>query len=116
MKILLDENVARAIKDYLLGEGHEVSQIRPEGPLSLKNGAVYLKAKESFELFITNDRDFINPKSFPPNKTLGIVFLRVSMANPGNQVYGLKNLLAKESESTLKNRLTIVRLTDYQMK
>ena len=116
MKILLDENVASAIKNYLLEEDHEVAQIRPEGPLSLKNGAVYRKAQESFDLFITNDRDFLNPKNFPPTETLGIIFLRVSMANPNNQVYGLKNLFSKESELTLKNKLTVVRTTDYAIR
>ena len=116
MKILLDENVASAIKNYLSEQGHEVAQIRPESPLSLKNGEVYRKAKESFDLFVTNDRDFVNPKNYPPTKTLGIVFLRVSMSNPNNQVYGLKNLFTKESELTLKNKLTIVRLTNYEMR
>ena len=116
MKILLDENVASAVKNYLLEQWHDLAQIRPEGALSLKNGAVYQKVKESFDLFVTNDRDFLNPKNYPPTKTLGIVFLRVSMANPANQVYGLKGLFAKESESTLKDKLAVVRLTDYEMR
>lgn len=78
MKILLDENVAQAIKEYLESSGHHVSQVRPTG-LSLKNGAVYEKARDSFDLFVTNDRDFLKKSSFPPTINLGIIFLRVSM-------------------------------------
>lgn len=114
MKILLDENVAIDIYEYLLSSGHEVFHIRPEGPNSLKNGAVYKKAKESYDLFITNDRDFLKSTTFPPTKDLGVIYIRVSMAKPENQIQGLKNLFSKETAQTLKNKLTIVRLHDYE--
>ena len=115
MKILLDENVAQAIKSFIESAGHDVSHIRPKG-LSLKNGAVYQKAKESFDLFVTNDRDFLKKTAFPPTEKLGVIFLRVSMSNPENQVQALKNLFSNEIPDSLRNKLVIVRSNDYEFR
>lgn len=113
MRILLDENVAWAVMDFLIAAGHHVDHVKSIGG-GLKNGAVYGKAKQSYDLFITNDRDFLNPRDFPPTENLGIVFLQIKMAYPEKQVKALGDLLAKEPPESLKGNLILLRESGYE--
>ena len=108
MRILLDENVAWAILDLLTSLGHQVDHVKSIGG-GLKNGAEYRKAKESYELLISNDRDFLNPKDFPPTKNLGIIFLQIKMMYVQKQIEALKKLLEEESPERLKGNLILLR-------
>lgn len=80
----------------------------------LKNGAVYKKAKESYELLISNDRDFLNPRDFPPTKDLGIIFLQIKMMYFTRQIEALKELLEKESPESLKGNLILIKESGYE--
>ena len=116
MRVLLDENVALIVQRHLQSAGHHVERIGARKLAGVKNGEVYRFALKAFDLFITNDRDFLSPRTFPPSPTLGILFLRVSMAQPEQQVVALQRLLEAESLERLVGKLTIVRAREYEIR
>lgn len=116
MRVLLDENVALLVQEHLTASGHQVEHLASRSLKGLKNGEIYQLALQGFDLFITNDRDFLSPRTFPPTPQLGIIFLRVSMAKPQDQVSALQRLLDREPPERLRGQLTIVRTHDYEIR
>ncbi len=75
MKILPDESVPRKLK-YDFDKEHEVSSVREQGWLGKKNGVLLeLMSENSFELFITVDKNLQYQQNLEPIP-LTIVVLR----------------------------------------
>lgn len=115
MRILLDENIALSVQKALQGLGHQVDHIKTLGLGGIANGEVYEKALQGYHLFVTNDRHFLNSDIFPPRPALGIVFLRISMADPTKQSDALKTFLTIEPEVRFIGHLTIMRSDGFEI-
>ena len=60
MRILLDENMPRKLRDALVAEGHEVQSVRSLRLDGIDNGALYELAAREYDLCFTRDAEFAN--------------------------------------------------------
>ena len=56
MRVLLDENVDRLLKELLAGE-FEVQTVRERGWNGMRNGELLRAAEQEFDVFVTMDRN-----------------------------------------------------------
>ena len=101
MKLLLDENVDRRLAKPLSKAGHNVKVVEK----GTKNSALFLLAKKEKRILLTNDTEFSDDKLYPPDKTSGIILLRVFPDTFENQKKALLRLLGKFKESEFSGRL-----------
>lgn len=59
MRILLDENMPESIRLGLRDLGHEVDSVVSLGLIGLDNGRLYREVAQSYDLFLTKDRAFV---------------------------------------------------------
>ena len=76
-------------------------------PKGVKNGSVFALAIKTKRTLISGDKDFLNTALFPPDKTKGVIVIRVHPPNPANIVPLLERLLADISPKKLSGRLVI---------
>jgi predicted nuclease of predicted toxin-antitoxin system len=60
VRILLDENMPRKLRDALVAEGHEVDSVRSLRLDGIDNGALYEFAAREYDLCFTRDLEFAN--------------------------------------------------------
>lgn len=72
MRILLDENVPKRLKRFLLG--HDVLTVQKMGWRSLKNGALLDAADPLFDILLTIDKDMPHQQNLAGRK-ISIVVL-----------------------------------------
>jgi predicted nuclease of predicted toxin-antitoxin system len=60
VRILLDENMPRKLRDALVAEGHEVQSVRSLRLDGIDNGALYELAAREYDLCFTRDAEFAN--------------------------------------------------------
>jgi predicted nuclease of predicted toxin-antitoxin system len=60
VRILLDENMPRKLRDALTGEGHEVHSVRSLRLDGIDNGALYELAAREYDFCFTCDTAFAN--------------------------------------------------------
>lgn len=62
MRVLLDENVDRRLKQ-LFGEQHEVLTVPEQGWAGMKNGELLERAGQEFDVFVSTDRGIPNQQN-----------------------------------------------------
>ena len=76
MHIKLDENMPGSAARVLRAAGHDVDSVHEEG-LAGKNDEVLFRAvQENRRVLITLDRDFSDIRTYPPEKSWGVIVLR----------------------------------------
>jgi predicted nuclease of predicted toxin-antitoxin system len=60
VRILLDENMPRKLRDALIAEGHEVDSVRSLRMDGIDNGALYELAARAYDVCFTRDAAFVN--------------------------------------------------------
>ncbi len=60
MRILLDENLPRKLRDALVAEGHETDSVQSLRLAGIDNGALYKLAAREYDLCFTRDAEFAN--------------------------------------------------------
>jgi predicted nuclease of predicted toxin-antitoxin system len=69
VRILLDENMPRKLRDALIAEGHEVDSVRSLRMDGIDNGALYELAARDYDLCFTRTRhsriEFVNRWPLP---------------------------------------------------
>jgi predicted nuclease of predicted toxin-antitoxin system len=58
VRILLDENLPRKLRDALIAEGHEVHSVRSLRLDGIDNGALYELARREYDFCFTRDAEF----------------------------------------------------------
>jgi predicted nuclease of predicted toxin-antitoxin system len=76
MKIKLDHNLSRHLKDVLKAFGHDVDTAFDEGLARSTDREVLHEATEQGRILFTLDKDFLNLKTYPPKKHGGVVVFR----------------------------------------
>ena len=95
MRILLDEYVPRRLK-HEFGD-HEVRTVPEMGWAGTKNGALLQLAAESFDVFLTTDRNLTFQQNMAALR-LGIIVLRA----PSNDIGVLRPLTPSVLEALLR--------------
>jgi predicted nuclease of predicted toxin-antitoxin system len=99
VKIKLDENLSRHLKDPLTQLGHDVSTALEEGLLGKVDIEVGAAAKAEERMVFTLDLDFADLRKFPPGSHPGIVLFRPRSMGP-SAVNEFVSKFAKETDLT----------------
>lgn len=78
MKIKLDHNLSRQLRDTLGAFGHDVDTAFDEGLAAATDKELLHEASEQDRILFTLDKDFLNLKNYPPKGHAGIVVFRPS--------------------------------------
>ena len=76
MKIKLDHNLSRYLRETLKKFGHDVDTAFDEGLARATDKEVLHKASEQGRILFTLDVDFLNLKKYPPKDHSGVVVFR----------------------------------------
>lgn len=99
MKLLLDENLSAALKEYLLD--HEVTTVVEEGWKGFKNGNLLrLMIASEFDALITLDRQFRYQQNFEKHP-IPVIILRAG----GNDHNLLRKLMPQLNKLLRRRRL-----------
>jgi len=82
VKIKLDENLSRHLKDPLSQRGHDVSTALEEGLLGKVDVEVGAAAKSEDRMIFTLDLDFADLRKFPPGSHPGVILFRPRSMGP----------------------------------
>ena len=104
-RLLTDEMIHRDVVRMLIASGCDVLKC----PKGLKNGDVYQLAKREERFLITQDKDFSDPRRYPPSDTSGIVCVRVFPPTIANLLSGIKTFIHEKKPDDIKGRLIILK-------
>ena len=76
MKIKLDHNLSRHLRDKLEKFGHDVDTAFDEGLAGATDKEVLHEASTQARILFTLDTDFLNLKTYPPKNHGGVVVFR----------------------------------------
>ena len=107
MRFLVDENVRKEVIAFLREAGHDVMR----APRSTANGLLFALIQQESRILITHDKDFSNVKAYPPERTPGIMCLRVDPAINDVVIDALRRVLASVPAERLVGRLLLVEPT-----
>lgn len=82
MKFKLDENFGTSTQSIFQEAGHDVHTVYQEQLQGAVDQKIYQVCQEEQRCLVTLDLDFANVIRFPPNRTQGIVVIRMPK-NPG---------------------------------
>ena len=108
MKIKLDENFDLRLVPLLAAEGHDVDTVQSEGLAGSNDDTVYGTCCANGRVLLTLDLDFTNPFRFPPDKTEGIIVIRLRRQVLSAIQATLISALPQLKTETLKGMLWIV--------
>ena len=78
------------------------------GPKGLRNGSVYKLAKSENRALLTQDRDFMDSKRYPPKGTSGIVCIRVFPPTISNILNRMKAFVNETTPAKIEGKLTLL--------
>ena len=76
MKIKLDENLSRYLKDLLQAEGYDVETALDEGLKGRPDVEVGAAARHEGRILFTLDVEFVDLSKYPPGSHPGIILFR----------------------------------------
>ncbi len=103
MRLLVDENVRREVRDFLASFGSVKYVSR-----GASDTLVVRMAQVEHRILVTHDKDFINALAYPPEKYAGIVIVRIHPPNADIINGALSRLFAQYGEMELKGRIVIL--------
>ena len=77
MKFKLDENFGARTTDIFVQAGHDVHTVRQEGFEGATDEFIFKQCCNEERCLVTLDLDFANVLRFPPDRSSGIVVIRV---------------------------------------
>ncbi|HPA47444.1 MAG TPA: DUF5615 family PIN-like protein [bacterium] len=109
MKIKLDENLGKRIRECFAGEGHDTETVVSEGLSGEPDEVIFEHCSEERRVLVTLDRDFGNIMRFHPERLPGTVILAVPEAAGYELLVRLASQVAgRLKESRMRSMLWIV--------
>ena len=108
MKLLLDENLSQQHALELKMEGHDAVAVREVGLSGASDGEVLRFAVENGRVLVTLDADFANVMRFPPERTLGVIRLKVHPATEERIRQAVRRALLFHRNIDMTGRLAVV--------
>lgn len=106
MKFKLDENFGTRTQQLFRAVGHDVLTVRDQGLHSCPDKHLYEVCCDEHRCLVTLDLDFADVTRFPPEKSDGIVVIRV----PKNPSISLLERLISQFLQSLSNMSVVNRL------
>lgn len=107
MKFLADVNIPIPLIRYLIKQGHEVQDARVDYPVA-KDIQLIEVVKETGQVILTRDKDFIELTKYPKHK-VPVIIIRLNNQQTTNILSHVKTLLAYQTEEILISSITIIR-------
>lgn len=107
MKFLTDVNIPLPLIRYLMEQGHKVLDARVDYPKA-KDIQLIEIAKETDQIILTRDKDFLELTKYPKHK-VPLIVIRLNNQQTANIVSHIEILLTNQSEEILMKSVTIVR-------
>ena len=104
MRIVVDENVSYSVVLRLREKGHKVVSIAKEKK-STSDKDIFHLVLEGEAILITRDYHFTNPILYPPNKTEGIIYIRIGNLRSDEEVKIVERFFANYSPEQFKGKL-----------
>jgi len=104
MRIVVDENVSYSVVLRLREKGHKVVSIAKEKKSTSDKDIFHLVLEEE-AILITRDYHFTNPILYPPNKTEGIIYIRIGNLRSDEEVKIVERFFANYSPEQFKGKL-----------
>lgn len=82
MKLKLDENLSRHLKQTLGAFRHDVTTVADEGLLSQPDTVIAVAARQEGRILLTLDVEFADLRKYPPGNHPGIVLFRPKSFGP----------------------------------
>jgi predicted nuclease of predicted toxin-antitoxin system len=83
VRIKLDENLPRRLKEDLSVLGHDIHTIPDEGLTGVEDGRVWEACQSEERFFVTQDLDFSDTRRFAPGHHAGILLIRLEEPGRG---------------------------------
>jgi len=115
IKFLLDENLSRSTKLFLIDLGYDVKSAGDYKMLGCADTDILRRAALENRVVITHDLDFGNLLNYPANYT-GVIILRTNDQSPSATNSILALFLKKIDHKTLINSLVIVSEDRYRIR
>ena len=115
VKFLLDENLSRSTKLFLLDLGYDAKSAADYKMLGYADTDILRRAALENRVVITHDLDFGNLLNYPANYT-GVIILRIGDQSPAATNSVLSSFLKKADHKTLPNSLVIVSEDRYRIR
>jgi predicted nuclease of predicted toxin-antitoxin system len=108
MKLLADHCVFGKTIRLLRERGHEVLTLKELDHASSPDEIVLQLAQKGTAVLITSDREFGNILRYPPERSNGIVVLKITPSNQSRVHRFLLDFLQGQSRSSLRGKLVVV--------
>lgn len=94
MKFKLDENLGASIQRLLTEKGLDTDSVYEENLCGVSDDEIYNTVLREKRCLITLDQDFCELRRFPPEKSYGIIVIKVSFPMNIKNIYSTINSLA----------------------
>jgi len=110
---LLDENVSKRLKTFLKDRGHYVKTVQDLNKRSIKNNDLLKLSRETKDILITYDKDFIYKKY---QKEDYLIIIDIHPLIDDNVIPAFEKLLKNLSVSDMKDNILILYENNYKLK
>jgi len=109
MKLKLDENLGKSVKNFLVDKGFNVDDVYDEKIQGADDNAIFQKCISDGRCLITLDTDFCNVLRFPFDKSEGIIVFRsYGTHTPSLLKEMTAYMIAALNDNELKGKLWII--------
>jgi predicted nuclease of predicted toxin-antitoxin system len=110
LRVLLDQNVPRAIADWLrdMRPGWKVEHVSEVAMEGRSDREVFDWAQEHSAVVVTFDEDFADRRLFPLGEHCGVIRLRTWPTTVEDTKAGLERLLASVPDADIRGALVII--------
>ncbi len=108
MRFKIDENLPAELAELLRVVGYDAATVVQEGLGGKKDAILHDRCRSENRIFVTLDLDFSNIHLYPPQKSQGIIVLRLKRQDIKHVLRAFQRIIPFLEKERLENRLWIV--------
>lgn len=108
MKFKTDENLPIEVAQLLVNSGHDTKTVNEQQLQGAKDFIIFNVCNNEQRILVTLDLDFADINIYPPQKSPGIIVLRVGSHAKKHVLKIFQRIILLITHETVKNRLWIV--------
>ncbi len=116
MKFIIDENIPPKVTAYLEGLGHDVKSVLGERLTGISDENLMKNALDESRALVTFDKHFGDILRYPPEKTAGVILLKIHPPIIGRITNAFDNFFKKHGKAPLKGRLIVLSDREYRIR
>ena len=116
MRFLADENIYPQVILFLRRLGHDVHGLQESGLFKITDDKIIDLAIKEERTIITFDKHFGDVLRYPPEKSPGIILIRIHPPVSDDIFHALKNLFNNYPADTVKGKLIVLSKAGYRIR